>query len=43
VPAIGEQIELAFDPKDIHLFDAATQDSLLDRSVATSLTPTTAS
>jgi multiple sugar transport system ATP-binding protein len=43
LPAIGEQIELAFDPKDIHLFDAATQDSLLDRSVATSLTPTTAS
>jgi multiple sugar transport system ATP-binding protein len=43
VPAIGEQIELAFDPKDIHLFDGETQDSLLDRSAATSLTPTTAS
>ena len=43
LPAIGEQIELGFDPKDIHLFDGETQDSLLDRSAATALTPTTTS
>jgi hypothetical protein len=40
MPAIGEQIELAFDPRDIHLFDGESQDSLLDRSAATTLTPT---
>jgi multiple sugar transport system ATP-binding protein len=43
VPAASDAIEVAFDPKDVHLFDAQTQESLLDRTAATALTPTTAS
>ena len=43
IPAASDAIEVAFDPKDVHLFDAATQESLLDRTPATVLTPTTAS
>jgi multiple sugar transport system ATP-binding protein len=43
IPAASDAIEVAFDPKDVHLFDAATQESLLDRTAATVLTPTTAS
>jgi multiple sugar transport system ATP-binding protein len=42
IPSVGEPIEVAFNPKDIYLFDGATQQSLLDRSPAAALTRATA-
>jgi multiple sugar transport system ATP-binding protein len=35
IPAANERIEVAFDPKDVHLFDRETEASLLGRSPAT--------
>lgn len=38
--AVGDQVELAFDPRDLHAFSAETGESLLDRSVgSTSVRP----
>ena len=38
-PGPNEPIEVAFDPKDVHLFHADTQASLLDRSPVTAAGP----
>ncbi len=43
IPSVGDLMEVAFDAKDIYLFDGTTQQSLLDRSPAAALTRATAS